>query len=329
MKNKILFIIFSILNTLTTINALNYYETLELPTNASADEIRTNYKKLALKYHPDKNPSKDAQNKFIDISDAYKVLSDPEAKKNYDKNLNNSKIVELSPNKKEEPTQKNKNEESTQNKENLNPNEEITSSEALKNALKELITIGQIALTLPNKFKNIKEDIKNLDKLSPCIVNPKSSKCDKNLCQSSRKICLGLAFGSFAKLLEQATSTLLGNVETKNNIKQYKRGIIPSILYLMPQFIPQFIKALPNSITKNSLGQTSINILRYLTDIINSKVMPNMANITEYLQLSTSLLEGLSFSLAPLEVIKQAPEIEIPPLEINVDKQDEPEFNFE
>ena len=52
-----------------------YYDILGLPTNANENEIKKAYKKLALKYHPDKNKDKDAGDHFKNISEAYQILT--------------------------------------------------------------------------------------------------------------------------------------------------------------------------------------------------------------------------------------------------------------
>lgn len=64
--------------------AKSLYETLEVKENASTDEIKKAYRKLARKYHPDVNKDKDAEDKFKEINAAYEVLSDPEKKQQYD-----------------------------------------------------------------------------------------------------------------------------------------------------------------------------------------------------------------------------------------------------
>jgi len=64
---------------------MDYYKTLGVEKSSSSAEIKKAYRKLALKYHPDKNPGdKQAEEKFKNISEAYAVLSDPEKKKQYD-----------------------------------------------------------------------------------------------------------------------------------------------------------------------------------------------------------------------------------------------------
>lgn len=63
---------------------LDYYKILEVSKNATLEEIKKAYKKLALKFHPDKNKSPDAEEKFKKISEAYQVLSDPQKRRTYD-----------------------------------------------------------------------------------------------------------------------------------------------------------------------------------------------------------------------------------------------------
>ena len=63
----------------------DYYKILGVDRKASEDEIKRTYRKLALKYHPDRNPNnKAAEEKFKEINEAYQVLSDPQKRARYD-----------------------------------------------------------------------------------------------------------------------------------------------------------------------------------------------------------------------------------------------------
>ncbi|MGN1253689.1 MAG: DnaJ domain-containing protein, partial [Prevotella sp.] len=63
----------------------DYYEVLGVDRNATEDEIKVAYRKLAIKYHPDRNPGdKEAEEKFKEAAEAYEVLHDPDKRRQYD-----------------------------------------------------------------------------------------------------------------------------------------------------------------------------------------------------------------------------------------------------
>lgn len=62
----------------------DYYQVLGVTKNASPDEIKRAYRKLALQYHPDRNKGKDAEGKFKEVTKAYEILSDSQKKQTYD-----------------------------------------------------------------------------------------------------------------------------------------------------------------------------------------------------------------------------------------------------
>lgn len=70
---------------LVTAGSSDYYEILGVKKTASDREIKKAFRKLAIKYHPDKNKDKDAEKKFQEIAQAYEVLSDTEKREKYDK----------------------------------------------------------------------------------------------------------------------------------------------------------------------------------------------------------------------------------------------------
>ena len=62
---------------------LDYFEVLEVEKSASQDDIKKAYRRLAAKYHPDRNKSGDANERFQKIQESYSVISDPKKRKLY------------------------------------------------------------------------------------------------------------------------------------------------------------------------------------------------------------------------------------------------------
>ncbi|ODV81850.1 dnaJ-like protein in endoplasmic reticulum [Suhomyces tanzawaensis NRRL Y-17324] len=83
---RLLFPIFAVLALLALhVLAKDYYKVLGLDKTCNDKQIKSAYKKLSLKYHPDKNPNDDeAHDKFLEVGEAYEVLSNPEKRSNYD-----------------------------------------------------------------------------------------------------------------------------------------------------------------------------------------------------------------------------------------------------
>ncbi|XP_039114088.1 dnaJ protein ERDJ3B-like [Dioscorea cayenensis subsp. rotundata] len=82
----LLFLIFLFSLSVYSLGSKSYYDVLQVPKGASEDQIKRSYRKLALKYHPDKNPGNDEANrKFAEINNAYEVLTDKEKRSIYDR----------------------------------------------------------------------------------------------------------------------------------------------------------------------------------------------------------------------------------------------------
>src|ERR1051325_5510207 len=63
----------------------DYYQVLEVQRDASADEVKRAFRRLAMQYHPDRNSEPGAEARFKEINEAYEVLSDPERRATYDR----------------------------------------------------------------------------------------------------------------------------------------------------------------------------------------------------------------------------------------------------
>ena len=69
---------------MSSTSARDFYEVLGVKKDANKDDIKAAYRKMALQFHPDRNKSPEAEEKFKEISEAYAVLSDDEKRKQYD-----------------------------------------------------------------------------------------------------------------------------------------------------------------------------------------------------------------------------------------------------
>lgn len=72
--------------------SVSFYDILNVPYHASLEEIKTSFRKMAKRYHPDTSSSSESQSKFKLIMQAYKVLGNEQLKKAYDENILNDKV---------------------------------------------------------------------------------------------------------------------------------------------------------------------------------------------------------------------------------------------
>ena len=84
MSGRVALSICLVLIALSSVVSEDFYKLLGVGKNADNREIRKAFKKLALKYHPDKNNEDDAHDKFLKINRAYETLKDEETRKKYD-----------------------------------------------------------------------------------------------------------------------------------------------------------------------------------------------------------------------------------------------------
>ena len=86
----------------------NYYELLGITRNATPEDIKRAFRKLAMQYHPDRNPSREkwANEKFKQINEACEVLSDPDKRATYDTQLDSQVRVPCKPNRPAQSEQK-------------------------------------------------------------------------------------------------------------------------------------------------------------------------------------------------------------------------------
>jgi molecular chaperone DnaJ len=74
---------------------MDYYTILGIDRNASSQDIKASYRRLALQYHPDKNPSPEAKGKFQELTHAYSVLIDDQKRYNYDHGIEDEQEIDF------------------------------------------------------------------------------------------------------------------------------------------------------------------------------------------------------------------------------------------
>ena len=131
---------------------MDYYQILGVSENFTRDELKSSYKKLALKYHPDRNPNdKKAENMFKKISEAYDVLKNPTKRTEYDK-----KRHKLNKNFNENSSVKNsKNKNINENRENTQKFDEfLFTTDNFKNMFEKSFNIEGMSKSRKKENKN-------------------------------------------------------------------------------------------------------------------------------------------------------------------------------
>lgn len=126
----------------------DYYKILEINESATQLEIKSAYKRLALRWHPDKNPGLDTNEKMKEINEAYLILKDPEARERYDREYsrfkNYLKSKEIIIRQKKEFTRNDKNAESS-DFEDYNVHDEIL-NKWMNNARKQAYDMAKLTI---------------------------------------------------------------------------------------------------------------------------------------------------------------------------------------
>ena len=143
---------------------MTYYEILGVSKIASYEEIKAKYRKLALKYHPDRNPdNKEAEEMFKQISEAYEVLGDKEKRKKYDEKMNDN--VKYTKNK-ENKTKNDYSYSSASSNFSFNPND-------IKNMFENMFSTDNLG---KNNKDKVKEHKVNMQNSFENFFNPKRKK---------------------------------------------------------------------------------------------------------------------------------------------------------
>ncbi|WP_297880841.1 DnaJ domain-containing protein, partial [uncultured Campylobacter sp.] len=195
----------------------DYYEILGVSEDSKIDEIKSKYRKLAFKYHPDRNPdNENASEKFRKISEAYEILSDNEKREKYDKKRKESNLK-------------------ADKKENRNFNE-------YKN------TFGNFSF-MPNDIRNMFNSRFNVENIDKIDLDPNFKIADEDTLSLMREDILSRIMEEEYETLEEDFLNLVnsfGNLRSDVKILDYLKG-----LYSFAQAMPDPIKWLNSQSEEN------------------------------------------------------------------------------